>query len=104
MFGLGCGWRVGLSKVRRRRASRASRGVLPGVFGHVPCAGLGVMLTKSAKLNAVDGVVGAKPGKYWSPGVDIIEDGRGVCFDGGVEGGYISVLDMRIAGEGDAAR
>jgi len=55
-------------------------------------------------LNAVDGVVGAKPERYCPPGVDIIEEGRGVFFDGGVDGANICDFVKRIAGEGDAAR
>jgi hypothetical protein len=59
------GWR--LSKLRRRRASRAAAGVFAppamGVRFHDPptCAGLGVMLRNSAKFRLVDGVARPKP-------------------------------------------
>lgn len=54
-----------LSKLSFRLASRAAAGVLPaiGVRFHGPCAGLGVTLTKSAKLKLVPGVCGPKPSK-----------------------------------------
>lgn len=62
------------------------------------------MLTKSEKLKAdVEGVVGLKMEEK-KPGVDIIDDGSGVDFPGGVEGGYCSFLLPWTAGEGDAAR
>jgi len=62
--------------------------VIFGVLGQCPCpcAGLGVTLQKSAKLKLVDGVFGGKPNSPVPPGVDIIEDGRGVAFEGGVDG------------------
>jgi hypothetical protein len=68
------------------------------------CAGLGVMLTKSAKSNAWLGVVG---NRLPPPGVIIIDEGRSILlfFCGGVEGGSIRVLvDVLTAGDGEAAR
>lgn len=62
-------------------------------------------MTKSAKLKPVPGVWRrSKPREARPPGVDIMDEGRGVCFEGGVEGGNIGVLVTRIAGEGEAAR
>ena len=78
-----------VSKFNFRLASRAAAGVLavPGVRVHGPCAGLGVTLTKSAKLKLVPGVVGPKPKKPapFVPGV-ICDDGKGVDLHGGVVG------------------
>jgi hypothetical protein len=88
------GWRF--SKLRRRRASRTAAGVLgPPAIGvrfqfPLTCAGLGVMLRNSAKFRLVEGVARPKPAYAAPPpGVDIIEDGNGVCFGGGVEGACI---------------
>lgn len=81
-----------VSKLSFLLASRAAAGVLPapGVRVQCPCAGLGVTLTKSAKLKVVPGVVGAKFMKPAPlvPGV-ICDDGRGVDLLGGVEGARI---------------
>lgn len=44
------------------------------------------MFTKSEKLNALEGVVGLKADEK-KPGVDIIDEGSGVLFVGGVNGG-----------------
>ena len=45
------------------------------------------MLTKSAKLKFCEGVLMPKPSRLLAPpGVDIMDDGRGVCFVGGVDG------------------
>lgn len=77
-----------------------------GVF-HGFWAGLGVILTKSAKSNAALGVVG---NKLPPPGVIIIDEGKSSLLllgvlGGGVEGGCIRVLvDDLTAGEGEAAR
>ena len=60
--------------------------------------------TKSAKLKAGDGVFTLNPLIIWPPGVDIIDEGRGVFFAGGVDGGGIGVLLTFVTGEGDAAR
>lgn len=71
---------------------------------NVFCAGLGVMLTNSAKSNAWLGVVG---NMLPPPGVIIIEEGRSILlfFRGGVEGGSIRVLvEVLTAGDGEAAR
>ena len=69
------------SKLSFRLASRAAAGVLPaiGVLVQCPCAGLGVTLTKSAKLKFVPGVFGPKPRKPFPlvPGV-ICDEGSGV--------------------------
>ena len=79
-----------VSKLSRRLASRVVAGVLPaiGVRAHAACAGLGVTLTKSAKLKMVPGVVGPNPMKPASlvPGV-MCDDGKGVDLHGGVVGG-----------------
>lgn len=75
---------------------------MTGVF-HGFCAGLGVMLTKSAKSNPWLGVVGKR---LPPPGVIIIDDGKSslLFFCGGVEGGSMRVLVERTAGDGEAAR
>lgn len=65
---------------------------------HAPCAGLGVTLTKSAKLNGMPGVVGAHPRKPLVPGV-MCDEGSGVDFDGGVEGATMGVLIAPAEGE-----
>lgn len=75
-----------------------------GVFGQCPWAGLGVTLQKSAKLKFVDGVLGWKPNSPVPPGVDIMDDGRGVALDGGVDGACILVLVVAAAGVGEVAR
>ena len=70
------------------------------------CAGLGVILTKSAKSKAWLGVLG---NKFPPPGVIIMDDGKsnlpllGV-LGGGVEGGSMRVRVERTAGDGEAAR
>lgn len=63
------------------------------------------MLTKSEKLKPVPGVTGLKAEEK-KPGVESIEEGRGVFFVGGVERpkGVEEGLSPRTAGEGDAAR
>jgi hypothetical protein len=64
-------------------------GVLPaaGVRLKTPCAGLGVTLTKSAKLKLVPGVLAPNASQFepFMPGV-MCEDGSGVDLDGGVDG------------------
>jgi len=98
------------SKLRRRRASRAAAGVFAatGVRFHDPltCAGLGLILRNSAKLRLVEGVLRPKPWKGAPPpGVDIIDDGRGVDLDGGVDGARRRGLDEPgRAGDGDVAK
>ena len=82
------------------------RGVLAveratGVF-QAFCAGLGVILTKSAKSNPCPGVLGKR---LPPPGVVIMDDGSSyLFFAGGVDGGSIRVLFDLTAGEGEAAR
>lgn len=100
-----------LSKFSRRRASRAAAGVFApaGVRVQDPpiCAGLGVMFKNSAKLRFADGVLRPKPGNGAPPppGVDIMEDGRGVDLGGGVEGAMMrGLLDAGCAGDGDVAK
>jgi hypothetical protein len=101
-----------LSKLSRRRASRAAIGVLPGpgVLVQAPAiwAGLGVMLRNSEKLRLAPGVLRPKPAKGAPPppGVDIMDEGKGVDFGGGVEGATIrGVLELAwAAGEGEVAR
>lgn len=82
-----------LSKLSLRLAPVA--GVLPatGVRVKAPCAGLGVTLTKSAKLKLVPGVLGPKPIQFepFIPGV-MCDDGSGVDLHGGVEGAWMTVL------------
>lgn len=94
------------SKLSLRLAELATRGVLDvaGVFCQCPCAGLGVTLQKSEKLKLFEGVLGIKPKRPEPPGVDIMEDGRGVCLDGGVDGTCTIVFLPALAGVGDAAR
>jgi hypothetical protein len=70
-------------------------------------AGLGVIFRNSAKLRFADGVLRPKPGKGAPPppGVDIMEDGRGVDLGGGVDGAGIRVFEDPLrAGEGEVAR
>lgn len=85
---------------------RPVSGVLAdGVAGQRRWAGLGVTLTKSAKLKAALGVVLPKAKKGWPPGVFIMDDGSGVCLLGGVDGGCTGEdLLTCSAGEGDDAR
>lgn len=96
-----------LLKSSRRRAE--APGVLPaiGVRLNVPCAGLGVKVTKSPKLKVVPGVLGPNPRKPLPvvPGV-ICDEGSGVDLQGGVEGGWMTVLarDAFTAGDGEVAR
>lgn len=95
----------------RRLASRTAAGVLlAGVRFHdepyCACAGLGVMLRNSAKFRLF-GVVATKPPYACPlpPGVDIIDEGRGVVFDGGVDGACMGCLkDPTRTGVGDVAR
>lgn len=79
-----------------------------GVRFHEPptCAGLGDMFKNSAKFRFAPGVARPKPGKGPPPpGVDIIDEGSGVCFGGGVEGASIwGFVDPGRAGVGDVAR
>ena len=94
---------VGLPKVSVRRASFTARGVFagPGVIPpNAPCAGLGVTLTKSAKLKFCPGVL--KRPKVL-PGVLSIDDGNWACFDGGVHGANPRKV-LEFAGEGEVAR
>jgi hypothetical protein len=66
------------------------------------------MLTKSAKSNAWDGVLGPPKTdrRPPPPGVVIMEDGRfmSLFFGGGVDGGCIRALAEGFAGDGDVAR
>lgn len=65
-------------------------------------AGLGVTLQKSAKLKLLEGVLSAKPKRpLLPPGVCIIDDGRGVVLDGGVDGAIIRALLIPFAGVGE---
>lgn len=101
---------AGSSNVNPRRAR--PRGVFvvgvlteekaSGVF-HGFCAGLGVILMKSAKSKCCPGVVG---NRLPPPGVVIIDDGNAISLrGGGVEGGSIRViLAVDMAGEGEVAR
>ena len=101
IFGLPPGG-IRVSKFNLLLASFAARGVLamPGVrLPNAPWAGLGVMLTKSAKLNW-PGVL-----KPPIPGVDIMDEGRAGFLEGGVDGAYIwDALGPGFAGDGDVAR
>jgi len=96
-----------LSKSSFRLASLAAAGVRPtlGVRENEPCAGLGVTLTKSAKLKFVPGVLGPKPKPAPPmPGV-MCEEGKGVALAGGVVGGWMIVLAVDGFGwPGDVAR
>jgi len=98
---------VGSSNVSFRRARLSgvfAVGVLTevsanGVF-HGFCAGLGVILTKSAKSKGCPGVLGKK---LPPPGVVIMDEGNAMSLRcGGVDGGSMRDLDM--AGEGEVAR
>lgn len=96
-----------LSKFNFRRAPPVA-GVLPasGVRLNAPCAGLGVTLTKSAKLKLVPGVLGPKPIQFepFIPGV-MWDEGRGVDLQGGVEGAWTVVFAAPfMAGDGEVAR
>jgi hypothetical protein len=98
-----------VSKLSRRRASRAAAGVRAamGVRFHdtLTWAGLGDMLRNSAKFRLADGVLRPKPWNGPPPGVDIMEDGRGVDLGGGVEGASMRGLDdPGRAGEGEVAK
>lgn len=100
------------SKFNLRLASLAARGVLvrPGVrLPKAPWAGLGVMFTKSAKLNCWPGVLNPAmklpPPPPPPPGVDIMDDGRAAVLDGGVDGAKIrDDFGAALAGEGDVAK
>ncbi|KAI4120509.1 MAG: hypothetical protein LQ347_007083, partial [Umbilicaria vellea] len=97
-----------VSKLRRFRASFAASGVLgrPGVrLPNAPCAGLGVTLTKSAKLNCWPGVLKPAMNPPPVPGVVIMDEGSARWLEGGVEGGKIRAwLLLGLAGEGEVAR
>jgi hypothetical protein len=98
---------MSLSKSSLRRAE--APGVLPatGVRFHGPCAGLGLQLTKSAKLKFMPGVLGPKPKNPFPPVPGVMwDEGRGVDLHGGVEGAWITVLapEVRTAGDGEVAR
>lgn len=70
------------------------------------CAGLGVIFRNSAKLRLF-GVVAMKPPNACPlpPGVDIMDEGNGVVFEGGVEGACIECLTVPArTGVGDVAR
>jgi hypothetical protein len=102
-----------LSKLMRRLASRAAEDVFVAVTGvrfhedpNCACAGLGVMLRNSAKLRLF-GVVATPQPAYDGPppGVDIMDEGRGVVLEGGVEGAGMPCLAVPIrTGVGDVAR
>ena len=105
---------ISASKLIFLLASLAASGVLDtpasplpttGVLDHAPCAGLGVMFTKSAKLKPTEGVVAPKPSMVDAPptaavlvppGVVIIDEGRGVCLGGGVDGATSVVLVLVV--------
>lgn len=95
------------SKFSLRRASLAARGVLAmaGVrHPNAPWAGLGVTLTKSAKLKFWFGVLRPYPNGA-APGVVITDDGKTPGLEGGVVGGkMIRDLIAALAGEGEVAR
>jgi len=63
-----------------------------------------VTLQKSAKLKLLDGVFGARPKRPVPPGVFINAEGRGVFFEGGVEGKGASLVTVLLAGVGVVAR
>jgi len=80
-----------------------------GVLGHALWAGLGVILTKSAKSNVCEGVLGApktpsNPMLPLPPGVVIMDEGSAEFLGGGVEGGCIRARVLGFAGDGDVAR
>lgn len=100
-----------MSKLMQRLASRTAAGVLlvAGVRFHEPncaCAGLGVMFKNSAKFKLFGVVATRLPYACpLSPCVDIIDDGRGVVFDGGVDGACMGCLrEPARTGVGDVAR
>jgi len=98
-----------VSKLSFRLASRAAAGVRPAIGVRVqgPCVGLGVTLTKSAKLKfAVPGVLGPNPRKPAPFVLGVMcDDGSGVDLHGGVDGGCTTVLaPPASASEGDVAR
>jgi hypothetical protein len=90
---------------------------IPGVL-HATWAGDGVTFRKSLKLKPTPGVAAPIPRKCAAdpPGVDSIEDGKGVFCCGGVEGGFTILDDWGgtgvrglwfrdgTAGDGDAAK
>lgn len=86
-----------VSKLSLRLASRVATGVLEVIgvrFHELGWAGLGDMLRKSAKLTLVEGVCRPNDGKDPPPpGVDIMDDGSGVDFGGGVEGAIMRGLE-----------
>ena len=84
------------SKFSRLRA--LAIGVPRPTAPNAPCAGDGVMLTKSAKLNPVCGVCG------YPPGVVIMDDGKADGRDGGVVGIHLFLGIAADAGDGDVAR
>lgn len=93
-------------KLRSRRVTVPGVRPAPGVLFQGTCAGLGVMLTKSAKSKACDGVCGP-PNPDPSPlppGVVIMDDGSARLRDGGVDGGCIRPRMDGFAGDGDVAR
>lgn len=65
-----------------------------------------MILTKSAKSNAWDGVFGPpNPAiRPPPPGVVIIDEGKAMLRGGGVDGGYMRLLPVGLAGEGEVAR
>lgn len=86
----------------------------PGVL-HAACAGEGVTLIKSLKLNPpTPGVAAPMPTKCAAdpPGVDSIDEGSGVFCCGGVRGGWgvfvegpgVRGLREGTAGDGEAAK
>ncbi|KAG9967169.1 hypothetical protein KCU61_g610, partial [Aureobasidium melanogenum] len=85
------------SKLSFRCGSRADRGLL--LDAQLTWAGLGVTLQKSAKLKLLEGVLSANPKRpLLPPGVCIIDDGRGVVLDGGVDGAMTRALLRPFAG------
>ena len=60
-------------------------------------------MQKSAKLKLFAGVLGRPKRLFDPPGVFMIEDGSGVAFDGGVEGGCMVLRDP-WCGVGEVAR
>ena len=67
---------------------------------NAPCAGLGVTLTKSAKLKFCPGVLN-RPKVL--PGVLSIDEGNWAFFDGGVHGGNPR-RGLEFAAEGEVAK
>lgn len=59
-------------------------------------------MQKSAKLKLFEGVFSANPKRpLLPPGVCIIEDGKGVVLDGGVDGARTLALLTPFAGVGE---